>query len=75
VRHHFGRVRSGATEEFIRCAWDDCDRYAQGQYLRVVEEGLKRLHYIFCSGRHLELWENSSRDNGNLPVGSKGLIS
>lgn len=69
------RVVSQASGRFILCAWTECDRYADHKYEHTHREGTRNATYGFCSERHRELWRHSSRSHGNLPTGSKGMIT
>ena len=69
------RKVSGATGAFILCSWWDCDRYGDDKYEHVHREGVRYAHYLFCTERHRELWRYSRESAGNLPVGSKGMIT
>lgn len=36
----------------ILCAWDDCRNNGYDEIKVIVNEPLKKLHYIFCSEQH-----------------------
>lgn len=79
-----GTVRSGATGKLIPCCWTECDkvgnsRYEHREFLQMIQIGSARIPqyriYLFCKERHRELWRNSVRDLGNLPTGSRGMLT
>jgi hypothetical protein len=70
-----GTIRSQVGPWLLPCVWDECDKPARREHMSVIPEGEKTLFYFFCSIRHQVLWRNSPRDNGNLPMGSKSLVS
>ena len=82
ARH--GTVRSGATGELIPCCWTECDklgttRYEHREFVQWLQIGPTRIPqnriYLFCSERHRAMWRHSMKSLGNLPTGSKGLIT
>lgn len=71
VRNFFGKP--------LPCIWDDCWRDGDNRIRVEVDHDApkfpgEKLVYIFCSERHRDYWRNSTRDRGNLPTGSKGLL-
>lgn len=70
-----GTIRSQVGPWLLPCVWDECDKPARREHMAVVPEGEKTLFYFFCSTRHQVYWRNSPKDNGNLPVGARGLVS
>lgn len=79
-----GPVRSGATGELIPCVFQECDkigtsRYEHREFVQWINIGPNRIPqhriYLFCSERHRALWRHSHVSNGNLPTGSKGMIT
>lgn len=68
---------SGTTGRNIPCCWSDCTRDGNDQYEVVLWEGFpeRDFHYLFCSDRHRAYWIHSKHANGQLPIGSKGLLA
>jgi len=76
----YGPVRSGATGQLLPCCFNDCGRTGTTRYEHRELIGYVLGHeryriYVFCSERHKTLWENSHLSLGNLPMGSKGMIT
>ena len=79
-----GPVRSGATGNLIPCCWTECDqlgtsRYEHREFVQWIYIGSARIPqyriYLFCSERHRAMWRHSPKSLGNLPIGSKGMIT
>lgn len=79
-----GPVRSATTGQHIVCCFNDCgalgsSRYEHREFRQWVYIGPTRIPqytiYLFCSERHRALWRNSHRSLGNLPIGSKGMLT
>ena len=80
-----GPVRSGTTGQLIPCCFQECDKIGTSRYeyrepIRWATIGGNRMPiqhriYLFCSERHRALWMYSHISNGNLPTGSKGMIT
>lgn len=75
----------GQLNPWIACCWTECDRPGDTRYefedtseLKGIQVGTgKKLYikYLFCSDRHRVMWINSTHDMGNMPMGSKGLLT
>ncbi len=75
-----GPVRRGATGQLIPCCFNDCGRlgttrYEHREFIEEVMGHPRYRIYIFCSDRHRLLWEHSHKSLGNLPSGSRGMIT
>lgn len=84
-----GSVRSGVTGSLIICFWDDCESVADDRHQAVesrppddhevagVLAGTIKptMTYLFCSERHRAYWLHSHRANGQLPIGSRGMLT
>jgi hypothetical protein len=76
-----GPVRSGATGQLLPCCFNDCGRTGTTRYehrepIEKTRFGQWRYRiYVFCSDRHRMLWRNSHLNLGNLPTGSRGMIT
>ncbi len=82
-------VRNPVSGMPFSCAWDDCPRDGHDEFKVLERDGLlsladgcspllvgtpKVIHWIFCSPRHKEYWQNAPRDHGNLPQGARGPL-
>lgn len=71
-----GTIRSRVGANFLPCIWTECDKPARREHMSVdVSDPTKNLFFFFCSGRHRLLWRNSPQHMGQLPAGSKGLLT
>ena len=70
-----GTMRANSHAGLRVCIWTECDRPARREHVVAIREGVKPLFYWFCSDRHRALWLHSVTDMGNLPSGSRGMIS
>jgi hypothetical protein len=70
----FGIVRNRDNGNVIPCCWNDCGRPGRREVKVGVRDGEQVSIYFFCTERHRGLWMNSSRDLGNLPGGSRGML-
>lgn len=71
----WGTLRSHVGPWLLPCIWTECDRPGRREHLVAVREGEKALFYFFCSERHKRLWLNSPVAMGQLPAGSRGMVS
>ena len=71
-------VRDGQGVPLL-CCWDDCEKLGHEEHKVIRTERTKRLHYVFCSETHRQLYLTSPVSHGNLaPSGPRrsplGLI-
>ena len=69
---------------WLRCCWEDCEKqgvdsnkarfHDHPKVFSCNDPDAKHLWYVFCSERHRQLFLNSHRSNGNLPLGERGRI-
>ena len=71
----FGLINSHVGSWLLPCVWTECDRPARRENMCAIREGEKAVFYFFCTERHRSMWINSPRDMGNLPAGSRGMIT
>jgi hypothetical protein len=82
-------VRNRETGRILPCCWDDCEKPGNARIWAEVTDGEftdadmvpplmvgtpKTFRYIFCAERHRAYWENSQRDQGNLPAGLRAPL-
>ena len=72
-----GTIRSKLGPWLLPCCLTECDHPARRETVFAEPaDGLGNIRcYFFCSMRHRGLWRNSVHDMGNLPTGSRGLLS
>jgi hypothetical protein len=70
-----GTIRSHVGPWLLPCIWTECDHHALRQNMVAIRDGEKALFYFFCSERHKTLWLHAPKQLGQLPTGSKGMIT
>lgn len=70
-----GMIRSQVGPWLLPCVWTECDRPARRENLVAIREGDKLLSYFFCTDKHKLMWLHAPQDLGQLPRGSKNMVS
>ena len=72
-----GTIRSKIGPWLLPCCWTECDRPARRETLFAEPpDGHANIRfYFFCSMRHRAFWVASVTNMGNLPTGSRGLLT
>lgn len=78
------RVYSHGGDNFIRCAWFECDQDGFELYKSVFHEHARGLpcddprsehvNFVFCSERHKQYYLHSHKDLNMLPPGFKTVL-
>lgn len=73
------KVWSHGSQNWIRCAWFECEKQGYELYKAVFHEHARDLpchhprsehvNFIFCSERHKQYYMHSHISMGNLPKG------